>query len=190
MINKEDFKEMLKESDEFDNQRELLIKKSRDILKLSKQIIYSVHRNELKESEKLMKDMDKEIKEINSYVKKNPKMYHQGSYKVAIQEYVEAALYFNYAKDKKILTRKELDIETDYYLLGIADLSGELFRKAVHDATDENYDSVFEIRKIVEDIYSELLKFNIRESDLRRKFDAIKYDLNKLQDLCLKIKLK
>ena len=190
MLDKKDFTAMLKESDEFDSQRELLIKKSRDVLKLSKQLIYSVHRGDLKESEKLSKSISKELNELNSFVKKNQKMYHQGSYRVAVQEYVEAMLYYHYVKDKKILTRKDLKVDTDYYLLGIADLSGEVFRKAVHEASKGNHEIVFVIRDLVEEIYAELLKFNIRESDLRRKFDAIKYDLNKLEDLCLQLKLK
>lgn len=190
MLDNKDIKEMVKEVKEFDSQRELLIKKSRDVLKLSKQLIYSVHRDELKESEKLAKTMQKELTELDSFVKKNPKMYHQGSYKVAVQEYVEAMLYFNFVKEKKILTRKDLNVDTDYYLLGLADISGEVFRKAVHEASKGNYKIVFVIRKLVENIYNELLKFDIRESDLRRKFDSIKYDLNKLEDLCLQIKLK
>ncbi|MBW3003076.1 hypothetical protein KY337_00810 [Candidatus Woesearchaeota archaeon] len=188
MLDKKDFKDMLKESKDFDSQRELLIKKSRDVLKLSKQAIYSVHRSE--SAEKLVSSLQKEFSNINAFVKKNPKMYNQGSYKVAVQEYVEAMLFFHFAKDKKIPTRKELSVDTDYYLLGLADLSGELFRKAVLEATKGNYEIVYTITILVEEIYTELLNFDIRESDLRRKFDAVKYDLKKLEDLCLQLKLK
>ncbi|MEA3429880.1 MAG: hypothetical protein U9R08_01270 [Nanoarchaeota archaeon] len=190
MLDNKDFTNMLKEVQDFDSQREILIKKSRDVLKLSKQLIYSVHRSDLKESNKLAVSIKKELKVLNSIIGKNKKMYKQGSYKVAVQEYVEAMLYYHFVKDNKICTRKELDVETDYYLLGLADLSGEVFRKAVHEASKGNYNIVFVIRNLVEEIYAELLKFNIRESDLRRKFDAIKYDLNKLEDLCLQLKLK
>jgi len=190
MLDKKDFKDMLKESREFDEQRELLIKKSRDVLKLSKQVIYSVHRNEISESEHLAKDMKKELEELNKFVKKNPKMYHQGSYKIAVQEYVEAVLFLEFVKTQKVATRTELNVETDYYLLGICDLSGELFRKAVLDATKGNYDKVLKAKETIEEIYTELLKFDIRESELRKKFDSIKYDLRKLEDLCLELKLK
>ena len=44
------FSQMRKEFNSFDDNRELTIKKSRDILKLSKQIIYSVHRGDLVEA--------------------------------------------------------------------------------------------------------------------------------------------
>ena len=46
MIAKKDFEKMRRELGDFDNQREILIRKSRDIVKLSKKVIYSVHRNE------------------------------------------------------------------------------------------------------------------------------------------------
>ena len=49
---------------------------------------------------------------------------------------------------------------------------------------------VVEIRDVVDEIYGELLKFDFRDSDLRRKFDSVKYDLKKLEDLLLELKLK
>ena len=60
MLNKPDFASMRQEILAYDEQRELLIKKSRDVLKLSKQVIYAVHRDELKQAEKLIEDIKKE----------------------------------------------------------------------------------------------------------------------------------
>jgi translin len=190
MIDTKAFKEMNDEFHEHDKQREELIKKSRDIINFSKRVIYSVHRDDSKEADKLVLEMKKEVEKLNEFVKKNKHMYHQGSYKVAIQEYVEALLYYHYMKDNKLATKKELDVETDYYLLGLCDLTGELVRKAVHAASNEKYDFIFDVRKLIDEIYSELLKFDIHESELRKKFDGIKYDLKKLEDLCLELKLK
>ena len=39
-------------------------------------------------------------------------------------------------------------------------------------------------------MYGELLKFDFRDNEVRRKFDAVKYDLRKLEDLVLDLKLK
>lgn len=190
MLDNKEFEEMNKEFLKFDSQRELLIKKSRDVLKLSKQVIYAVHRSDLKGAEKLVKDIKKELKELNQYIEKNPKMYHQGSYKVAVQEYVEAMLFYGYEKDGKIYSKSELNVDTDYYLLGVADLSGELVRKAILDATKGNYDTPLKAKELVSEIYEWLLNFDIRESELRKKFDGIKYDLKKLEDLCFQLSLK
>lgn len=190
MINKQDFNEMKREFQEFDEQREEVIKKSRDVLKLSKQVIYAVHRDDIKDAEALVKEMQKQLKLLNEYVRKNQKMYHQGSYKVAIQEYVEAMLYYQYAKERTLMTRSELNVETDYYLLGLCDLSGELVRKAVAAASKEKYKEPFIIKEFLTEIYEELLKFDIRDGELRGKFDSIKYDLKKLEDVCFELRIR
>jgi predicted translin family RNA/ssDNA-binding protein len=190
MLNKTDFKEMRKEFNSFDDNRELVIKKSRDILKLSKQIIYSVHRDDLKEAGKLVSKIGLEKKKVENIVSKNSKLESIGAYRVAIGEYVEALLYYYFIKSKKIVTHKFLKVTTEHYLLGLIDLTGELGRKAVQLAGKGVFKKVVSIRDAVNEIYGELLKFDFRDSDMRRKFDSVKYDLKKLEDLVLDLKLK
>ena len=55
MINKKDFEEIRKELNDFEIKREETIQNSRDTITLSKQIIYSIHRNDLTNAEKLIK---------------------------------------------------------------------------------------------------------------------------------------
>ncbi len=190
MLNKKDFNEIRKEFNSFDDNRELVIKKSRDILKLSKQIIYSVHRDDLKEAGKLVSKIELEKKKVENIVSKNSKLESIGAYRVAIGEYVEALLYYYFIKNKKIITHKFLKVTTEHYLLGLIDLTGELGRKAVQLAGKGVFKKVVLIRDAVNEIYGELLKFDFRDSDMRRKFDSVKYDLKKLEDLVLDLKLK
>ncbi len=190
MLNTKEFQEMKKDILDFDTHRELLIKKSRDVLKLSKQIIYAVHRSDMKAAEKLVKTIQKELTNLNQYIKKKPKMYHEGSYRVAIQEYVEALLFYGYVQENKIYTKKELGVDTDYYLLGLTDISGELVRKAILDATQNKPETAQKSKELLSQIYAWLLQFDIRGGDLRRKFDAIKYDLRKLEDLNFQLSMK
>jgi len=91
---------------------------------------------------------------------------------------------------KKIVTHKFLKVTTEHYLLGLIDLTGELGRKAVQLAGKGDFKEVVLIRDAVSEIYGELLKFDFRDSDMRRKFDSVKYDLKKLEDLVLDLKLK
>jgi len=190
MLNKNDLKEMRKEFNSFDDNREMVIKNSRDILKLSKQIIYSVHRDDLKEAGKLVKKIESEKKKVEKIVCKNSKLESIGAYRVAIGEYVEAMLYYYFVKNKNIATHKYLKVTTEHYLMGLIDLTGELGRKAVQLAGKGIFKKVVLIRDAVSDIYGELLKFDFRDSDMRRKFDSVKYDLKKLEDLVLDLKLK
>ena len=63
-------------------------------------------------------------------------------------------------------------------------------RKAVQLAGKGEFKKVVGIRDAVSEIYGALLNFDFRDSDMRRKFDSVKYDLKKLEDLVLDLKLK
>ncbi|MBT4651034.1 hypothetical protein HOC13_00765 [Candidatus Woesearchaeota archaeon] len=171
----------------YDSERENLIKKSRDVLKLSKQVIYSVHRGELGEASKLINKIELEKKKLDGIAKHSKKMSCEGSYKVAIQEYVEAVLYYRFIKTGKLI---DLKVAPEHFVLGLADLPGELVRKAVFLAGKGKVGSVSKIKDEVDMIYGELLKFDFRNNDIRRKVDSVKYDLRKLEDLVLDLKLK
>ncbi len=184
MINKTEFKKIRKELEDFEVKREEVITQSREIIRLSKQIIYSLHRNNIKEATRY-------VKEIKFRVKKLPKEHYDVNFnKIAFQEYVEAIAYYEFFKNKKIPDRKYLRVSTEDYLLGLCDLTGELVRKAVNSAINKDYKQVFDIKELVSDIYEEFLKFNLRNSELRNKMDSIKWNLRKLEDLVLDIKVK
>tara|TARA_Y100000031_G_C8051839_1_gene306528 strand:- start:134 stop:718 length:585 start_codon:yes stop_codon:yes gene_type:complete len=188
MVSKTDFKSMLKDFDFFDISREELIKKSRDVIRLSKQLINALHRDE--DASKLYDEIKKAQLVLDNLVSKNNKLYYQGSYKAAVMEYVEALLYYGFITEGKVLTRNDLNVNTDYYLLGVLDLTGELMRKAVLSASKGKYAYVVTIRDTMDSLYSELSNFDFRDNELRRKFDSIKYDLKKIEDLILELKLK
>jgi len=190
ILTKADFNAMRKEILDYDEQRELLIKKSRDVLKLSKQIIYAIHRDEIKEAEKLIQQIKTEKSSLEKFAKHSTLMESEGSYKVALQEYAEALLYHSVVKNKVLATRKDLGLGSIYYILGLCDLTGELVRKAVYLAGKGSVKEVLLIKDLVDTLYGELLAFDFRDNEVRRKFDAMKYDLKKLEDLVLELKLK
>jgi translin len=184
MIN---FQKLQEKIHTYDSERERLIKKSRDVLKLSKQVIYAVHRDEINAAAKLVKQIESEKNILDGIAQHSKKMLAEGSYKVAIQEYVEAILYYNFIKTGKLV---DLKVAPDHFVLGLADLPGELVRKAVFLAGKGQVAKVLKIKEEVDSIYGELLKFDFRSNDIRRKVDAVKYDLRKLEDLVLDLKLK
>jgi translin len=182
-----DFNKLQKELHTYDSEREKLIKQSRVVLKLSKQAIYSVHRDELKKASELIKEIKTEKKKLDVIAKHSSKMLYEGSYKIAVQEYVEAVLYYEFVKNGKLV---HLEVAPEHFCLGLADLPGELVRKAVFLAGKGQVDKVKKIKDEVDAIYGELLKFDFRDNEIRRKVDSVKYDLRKLEDLVLDLKLK
>ncbi|MFH1829037.1 MAG: hypothetical protein ABH824_07290 [Nanoarchaeota archaeon] len=184
MIN---FIKLRKQFHDYDSEREKLIKKSRDVLKLSKQVIYAIHRDEISVADDLVKNIESEKKELEIIAKHSNKMNYEGSYKIAMQEYAEAILYYNFVKTGKLF---DLKVLPEHFILGLADLPGELVRKAVFLAGKGEVDKVIKIKNEVDMIYGELLKFDFRDNEIRRKVDSVKYDLRKLEDLVLDLKLK
>lgn len=190
MINKKDFEKLIREISSYDAQRELLIKKSRDVLKLSKQLIYSLHRNNLKEAESIAKKLQKEKNDLDKLTLNHKGMDFEGSYSEALQEFAEALCYYDYIKNRKIPNNHEIKVSAEDYLAGISDLTGELTRKAVIMAIAKNFDGVEEIKKVVEEIHELFLKMNLRNSNLRKKADSIKWNLRKLEDVMYDVRMR
>ncbi len=190
MLNKKDFKKIGQELISYENKREKIVRKSRDILKLSKQIIYSVHRNELQKAGSLVQQIKTNLKVLKKIAKTNIRLLFSGSYKIAEQEAVEALAYYSIIKNRKLPTKTDLGVDAEHYLLGICDLTGELVRNAVNSVTKGDFKTPLKIKDFVHDLYHEMQMFDFRNSELRRKVDSIKYDLKKLEDLALQLKLK
>jgi predicted translin family RNA/ssDNA-binding protein len=189
MLDKKDLEEIRKRLEAQEEQRSKVISISNDIIKTSKTIIYALHRNEVKEADKAVKDIQKKLSDMVSYIKGHPKLNQCGAYKVAIQEYVEALCFYNIIKDRKIPSSKDLDVDEEFFLLGLMDLTGELVRKAINASIKGDYKESLLLKDVVSEIYDELMRFNFGNSELRKKFDGIKYDLKKLEDLALNLKL-
>jgi predicted translin family RNA/ssDNA-binding protein len=114
----------------------------------------------------------------------------EGSFKVAIQEYVEAASLLEFMQTGKILAYSQELGDHENYLMGLCDLSGELVRKAINSSIKENYKVALAIRQTVDELYTELSKIDFKNGELRRKYDGIKYDLKKMDDLVFELKMK
>ena len=188
MLDKKDLENIKKEIEKYNLQRDFLIKTSREVIKLSKKVIFSVHRDDMKSAEKSTKDMAVLLKKLNSATN-HPKLLSSGSYKVAVQEYVEALCFYELTKNNKIPTNSKLKLDPEFYLMGLIDLTGELVRKAINSAIKGEYGTSVKLKELVSDLYDELMLFDFTGGELRKKFDSVKYDLKKLDDLVLNLKL-
>ena len=186
MIDKKDFEGLKQELEDYDKARDHVISKSNEIVKLSKVIIYSVQREELNLNREIS-EMRKKIIELREI---KGDLRQEGSYKVAIQEYVEAMTFYEIIKNGKLPTRAQLKVNAEDYLMGLCDLTGELLRKAMNYAIYKRYTDVFRIKELVSDIYYYFLRLNLRNSELRKKSDAIKYNLRKIEDVVFELKLR
>ena len=94
MLNKKEFEKIRKELADSEIRRESIIQKSRGIINLSKRIIYALHRNDIKTTSSLVKDIEREKKSLEDVnLDINIKQ-------TALQEYAEALSYYNFIKNK------------------------------------------------------------------------------------------
>ena len=186
MINKKDFKKLRDEIHASDIKREQIIQASREIISLSKQIIYAVQRNDMKSAVFAIKKIKTKVDKL----RRGNIALDTNINAVAFQEYVEAVAFYEFVRNGKIPTRASLDVSAEEYLSGICDLTGELVRKAVYDVIHKRFDSAIKIKELVHDIYGEFLKLHLRNSELRKKSDAIKWNLKKLEEVMYDISMR
>ncbi len=189
-VNKQAFTQMRQQLVKHDALREELIKTSRDALSASKKAIYSLHRGETATARAQLASANKTIAKMNALIRKDAHLAVTGAYAEALEEYVEAACYFSLMTKKTLPTAQQLGVDVDSYLPGLCDLVGELVRKAINSAIRNDAKTALEIREFVTQVYQELMLFDFRNSPTRRKFDSIKYGLEKLEDLALQLKMK
>jgi len=175
---------------EFDKGRENIIFLSRIILSTSKSAIYSIHRGDFKKAKKQIEDAEMNMKKVEKLFSKNNDLRVVGAYSNALQEYAEAKCFYGYVKDKNIPSVKDLKINSEEYLLGLCDFTGEMGRLAVILATNKKFKEVQKIRDVVDEIFGFFSSLDLRNSELRKKSDAIKWNLKKIEEVLYDISMK
>ena len=109
MIDRNEFKNIRNEMQASDLKREQVIQLSREIITLSKQIIYAAQRNELNEAKSAIKTIQPKVRKL----RKIKIALDTNINSVAFQEYVEALSFYEFVKNKKIPTRKKLQVSAE-----------------------------------------------------------------------------
>lgn len=184
MIDTKEFGRIQHDLEVFEASREKQISVAREVIKLSKLVIYSVHRNDLDSAKKHLVVMEKKVRLLS------PQSFDENMGNVAYQEYVEAVAYYSFMKHNKIPSQKELKVSSETYLLGLCDLTGELVRRAVQDVIRGKPETALKIHSFVEELYGLFLHLNLRNGELRKKTDSIQWNLKKLEEIALGLKLR
>ncbi len=183
----DEFSKLKKEIETTDAKREELIAQSRSILLQSKKAIYAMQRGDTGAAATIVADMKKAVAVISKF---SQEASYASAVKPAIQEYVEAACFNEFIRTGKLLPSDELGVSAENYIAGLCDVSGEIIRKAVNAAINDDAKTVASAKSYIEALYYGLMQFEFRNGELRRKFDGLKYDLKKMEDLVLSLKLQ
>ncbi|KAI6676921.1 hypothetical protein NL676_037717 [Syzygium grande] len=196
--------------------RERVVKASRDITMNSKKVIFQVHRISKNNREEVLEKAHKDLAAVmDQYIARLVKEL-QGSdfwklrraYSPGIQEYVEAATLCRFCKSGTLLNLEEmnaslsslsnpshepLQINILDYILGLADLTGELMRLAIGRISDGELEFAKEICTFVREIHRELtlLVPHMDEPlDMKTKMETMLQSVIKIENACFSVHVR
>ena len=115
--------------DEKDEVRELAIKSSRTIARLSGTAIQGMHRGQ--DVDGTLRETREEVMKLRSLLDGHPDLFHAGLVENAMQEAAESFLVHAILESDRLPVPKELGVTDTAFLLGLGDVVGELRRFAL-----------------------------------------------------------
>ena len=113
-------------------------------------------------------------KNLLELVNKNPMVFNK-YLKTPEQEYIEAVGLYSIVNDEDILGPEDYGVDSVNYLLGLADIIGELRRFILDSMRRDQYQKLDNILEKMEEIYTYLFALDYPKGltyDLRRKTDV------------------
>ncbi len=158
--------------DEKDEVRELALKSSRAIARLSGAAIHGLHKGE--DSGAPLREAKEEAMKLRSVLEDHLDLYHSGFVENALQELCEATIVHAIAHGKPLPSPRDCGATDASYLLGLGDAVGELRRFALEELRRGNVSGAGEHLKKMEDIFDVLIRFDYPTAlvALKRKQDV------------------
>ncbi len=167
------------ELDEKDAIREVALKSSRAVVRLSGGITRSLHRNEDVSAQ--FQELKDEVSRLSGLLVEHPDIALAGYVESAFQEFAEAAILINILETDEVPSPDDLGIGSVPFLLGLADSVGELRRYALDELKGGNVKKADHYLDKMEDIFTALMRFDYPDAILpiRRKQDVVRSLLEK-----------
>ena len=157
--------------------RERVLEGSRSIVRTSARAISAIHRGDLVSSKRMLAQARARLAELRSAVKSSPVFKESGLVQAAEQEYCEAVLLEGLVKRGKLFGPEELKIPYKPYLAALADVGGELRRRALDLIRADDIAGAERALDVMGEIYEVLGSFDYPDAilpGLRRKRDVLR----------------
>jgi len=168
--------EVRKKLDKRDEAREKVFELNRLAIRLSASTIRAIHRREFDSAEENISKIKETLRSMVDNLKEVPELLHSGMVNSAFQEYAEAALLMSLIRDGIYPSPDEISVPFfDAYLLGLADVIGELRRSALDAVCDGDVDQAVIMLGRMDEILSNLVTLDYPEAiipGLRHKCDV------------------
>ncbi|XP_021288972.1 translin [Herrania umbratica] len=94
------------------------------------------------------------------------------------------------AEEKLGLNDSDFGLDVEDYLVGICFMSNEMPRYVVNQVTAGDYDCPRKVLKFLTDLHAAFRMLNLRNDFLRKKFDSMKYDLRRVEEVYYDVKIR
>eukprot|EP01132_Coremiostelium_polycephalum_P009162 gene9162-11228_t len=81
-------------------------------------------------------------------------------------------------------------VELEDYLIGLCNLSNEMSRYCVNCVIRQDYETPFKISNFISDIFSGFRLLNLKNDIIRKRYDSMKYDVKKIEEVVYDISLR
>ncbi len=188
MINKKFIQKLKEDYDKGEKERRQIIRLADTVLHSSKRTIFSLHRGDLKKAKGELTEIEKTLQKLEKDFG-HKRISKEGSYRAGAEEYVEAKMFYFVMAGEKVDKIKEINLDIGSYLGGLCDLTGELVRQAINQATTGNLGEVGRMKKIINEIMAELVEFDMT-GYLRTKYDQAKNNLRKIEQIEYEVRIR
>ncbi len=172
--------------------REEILKLSRDVIRDCSIAIKNVHRKEFDKFHERINQIKINHKNLIEIVNKNPGIFFK-YLTTPEQEYVESIAFHSIISKKEIPSPLELNINPLNFLLGLADVIGELRRYALDNIRNSHVEDLNSILEKMDEIYTYLFTIDYPSGvtqDLRHKVDVARNIIEKTRgDISLAIQM-
>ncbi|AAL63538.1 haloacid dehalogenase [Pyrobaculum aerophilum] len=175
-----EIKSLYEELRRYEQTKDEVVQLSIKVARLSKAVVYSAIRRDFAAAEKALKEMDDAVAKLKRLINEWPMFYNSAT--TGLQEYVEATALFYYLKEGRIPSKEELGVDVYVYLMGVAEIAGELGRAATEELLKKNVETAKRFKDTVEKLYLDLLAMEPRDYELRKKVDYVGSQANWLAE--------
>lgn len=167
------------ELDEKDQIREVALKSSRAVVRLSGNVLKALHREE--EFDDQLDDLKDEASRLSSLLADHPDLASAGYVESAFQEYSEVGIMLSILEKDDVPSPEDLGVESVPYLLALGDTVGELRRFCLDELKRGNVMRANYFLDRMEDIHTALMRFDYPDAivAIRRKQDVARSLLEK-----------
>lgn len=215
------FKVFQQELDTKHDKHERLVKISRDITIESKRTIFLLHRvTSVPDVEEILTEADvkldsvrQKIGQIAEELKGEDLHQFHRAFTPGIQEYVEAVSFHHFIRHRTLISLEEINARLVFirenkgegevacvltfqitptdYLLGVADLTGELMRMCISSVGNGDIDTPFQLSGFLRQIHDGFSYIgNTGPYEVSKKLHTLRQSLGKVEDACYTLRVR